>query len=312
MKILVFEFMTGGGFSQEALPESLLNEGWLMLEALITDLLCIDSVELTVLLDCRCQHIELPNDINIIWVSASQHVDDVLADAIDNVDFVWPIAPEIDQALEKVSLLVENKGKWLLNSASEAVAICSDKLLTIETLKTSCLAVVNTTQLDLFTETIIGNWVIKSKDGAGCLESYFITNQNEFDKVLSDLIQPENYIIQPYIKGESLSLSCLFKGGKAKLICCNRQHVSIHHGTFELDVCEVNISTHRLENYQQLIDHVAQSISGLWGYVGIDLIQPEFSDALILEINPRLTTSYVGIYQGTGVNVGHTVVDMLS
>jgi predicted ATP-grasp superfamily ATP-dependent carboligase len=35
-------------------------------------------------------------------------------------------------------------------------------------------------------------------------------------------------------------------------------------------------------------------IPGLAGYVGIDLLLPDGGDPLIVEINPRLTTSYVG------------------
>ena len=311
MKLLIFEFITGGGFSQQELPKSLLNEGRLMLDALIADLICIESLDLTLLLDWRCQHIVFPDKINIIWVSKTQNIDDLLPNLIDDVDLVWPIAPEIDQALTKISIWVESKGKRLVNSSSKAVEICSDKLLTIQTLHNNGLPVVTSTQLDRFVKTMAGEWVIKPKDGAGCLDSYFITNQHEFDRALSLISQPENYIIQPYRQGESLSLSCLFKDGKAELICCNRQQVSINKGVFELKACEVNISTNQLERYQKLIDKAAQSISGLWGYVGIDLIQPDNSDPLILEINPRLTTSYVGIYPATGINIGRAVIDML-
>ncbi|MCK5120689.1 MAG: ATP-grasp domain-containing protein, partial [Methylococcales bacterium] len=50
---------------------------------------------------------------------------------------------------------------------------------------------------------------------------------------------------------------------------------------------------------------------GLWGYVGIDIIQPELNDPWVVEINPRLTTSYVGINQALDFNVAAAVLDML-
>lgn len=312
MKLLVFEFITGGGFSQQELPASLLNEGRLMLDALLSDLAGLKSLELTLLLDWRCQHLYIPDEINIIWVSKLQNVDDLLPDLIERVDCVWPIAPEIDQALQKISVAVENKGVLLLNSTSEAVKICSDKWLMAQVLKNSNIATVKTTQLDQFTEEVVVEaWVIKPKDGAGCLNSYYLTSQGEFDEIITHISQPEAYIIQPYMKGESLSLSCIFNNGRAWLICCNRQQVIVKNGMFELEGCEVNIPIDQQSMYQQLIDEVAQSILGLWGYVGIDLIQPELAQPLVLEINPRLTTSYVGIYPATGFNVGRAVVDMV-
>jgi predicted ATP-grasp superfamily ATP-dependent carboligase len=311
MKLLVFEFITGGGFSQQELPESLLKEGRLMLDALMTDLLYLDSLQLTLLLDWRCTELDIPDKVHVIWVLESQNVYDLLPDLIESVDFMWPIAPEIDQALKKISTLIESKGKRLLNSSAEAVEICSDKLLTFQVLNGRGLAVVKTTQLDDFTEETVGQWVIKPKDGAGCLNSYFLNDQHDIDRIRVHISQPEDYIIQPYIEGEVLSLSCLFKEGKAELICCNRQQVSIKNGMFTLDVCEVNISTNKTMVYQTLIDDVVQSIAGLWGYVGIDIIEPKFSSPIILEINARLTTSYVGIYPATGFNIGRAVIDML-
>ena len=35
MKILVFEYITGGGFNKHELPDALANEGRLMLQALL-------------------------------------------------------------------------------------------------------------------------------------------------------------------------------------------------------------------------------------------------------------------------------------
>lgn len=310
MKILVFEYITGGGFAQEELPKSLFNEGMLMLKALLSELDSLPAIQLTVLLDWRCKDVEFFDKIEIVWVSSEKNVYELLPELIDTADLVWPVAPEIGLELQKISWLVESKAKGLLNSSSQAVASCSDKLLTAQELRKNTAAVVETTRLDVFSQEIAGEWVIKPKDGAGCINSYFVTCQVEFDEINAQISNREAYIIQPYINGESLSLSCLFKDGKAWLLCCNRQQVLIKQGKFELHGCEVNIPTKHLAIYQQLIDAVAKSILGLWGYVGIDIIQPEFGNPLILEINPRLTTSYAGINQALGFNVAEAVINM--
>jgi predicted ATP-grasp superfamily ATP-dependent carboligase len=55
---------------------------------------------------------------------------------------------------------------------------------------------------------------------------------------------------------------------------------------------------------------VAEAIPGLWGYAGIDLIEtPE--QILVLEINPRLTTSFAGLNTALGINVAGLVLQLV-
>ena len=312
VKILVFEYITGGGLAQEELPASLAREGGLMLKALINELALLPSVKLTVLLDRRCNTIDLPKTIEIIWVSANQSVHDLLPALIDASDLVWPIAPEMESQLLNISKLVEDKSKRLLNSSSESIAICSDKLATVQVLKKNNVsAIIDAQQLDEFSQQFMGQWVIKPKDGVGCLDCFIVSSKAEFNEIIKQIKDPINYLIQPYIKGESLSLSCLFKNGIAWLLCCNKQLVSIKQGQFELNACQVNIAISNRAVYLYLINQVAKAIPGLWGYVGIDIIQPEDGQVLIVEINPRLTTSYAGIAQALGINVAETVIKMI-
>ncbi len=48
----------------------------------------------------------------------------------------------------------------------------------------------------------------------------------------------------------------------------------------------------------------------MWGYAGIDLIETA-EQILVLEINPRLTTSFAGIDAALGVNVAEMVLQLL-
>ena len=48
--------------------------------------------------------------------------------------------------------------------------------------------------------------------------------------------------------------------------------------------------------------------SGLRGYVGVDLILGQ-KEVFVLEVNPRLTTSYVGLREVAGFNVGQAMVE---
>ncbi len=310
-RILVFEFITGGGLSEQTLPPSLANEGMLMLNALLRELAELPSIQLTVLQDVRCRQLQLPENAQVISVSNKQSINTLLATLIDKTDAVWLIAPEIDSILKNISQLVEEKSKILLNSSSKAVALCSDKLSTYKYLNQQGIAVVNTAQMDTFLDDFDKPWVVKLKEGAGCLDSYYIATENELKQLNTQLKQATDYIIQPYIKGEPLSLSCLFKQGRAWLLCCNRQQISIVQGQFQLSACEVNIVHDKQALFQQLIEKVAKAIPGLWGYVGIDIIQTESGKSLVLEINPRLTTSYVGIRPALGINVAKLIIEMI-
>ncbi|MDD5412439.1 MAG: hypothetical protein PHF31_13690, partial [Methylobacter sp.] len=57
MKILVFEYITGGGFNKHELPDSLASEGSLMLDALLANLRSHAGIEVTVMLDWRLHDI---------------------------------------------------------------------------------------------------------------------------------------------------------------------------------------------------------------------------------------------------------------
>ncbi len=63
--------------------------------------------------------------------------------------------------------------------------------------------------------------------------------------------------------------------------------------------------------YQQLVGQIAHAFPELWGYVGIDLIETA-EQMLVLEINPRLTTSFVGIHSALGINLAEAVLQLVN
>ena len=51
---------------------------------------------------------------------------------------------------------------------------------------------------------------------------------------------------------------------------------------------------------------MCRAIPGLWGYVGVDLVIGD-NGPVVLEVNPRLTTSYIGLSR----SIGHNVAELL-
>ena len=130
MKILIFEYISGGGFNQQALPESLAKEGCLMLQALLDNFAQLPDIELTVMLDSRLlDQLNTSTVRQLILVNPDTNVEAEFAHHIANVDAVWPIAPEFDSILEKLCLAVHAQDKLLLTSPACGVEVTGDKYL---------------------------------------------------------------------------------------------------------------------------------------------------------------------------------------
>ncbi len=311
MKILVFEYISGGGLAGQVLPASLAAEGRMMLQTLLDELKILPNIELLLPLDERCHPISIPENCRVFRVGPTDDIQLLLANWIAETDIVWPIAPETDGLLVSLAQLVQNQHKTLLLSDPETVALCTDKLLTYRCLAAHGIAAVETQALtDLSTFTSQGR-VIKLRDGAGCEGNRIIYTQQDFNRIMHELQQPERHVIQPLLAGPSFSLSCLFKQGLGWLLCSNFQEIFVQDQQFHLQACLVNNDPDACEKYQALINQIASALPGLWGYIGIDLIQSPQYGPQILEINPRLTTSYTGIRQATGINVAEQVLHLL-
>lgn len=309
MKILIFEYINGGGFAKTKLPPTLAREGWLMLTAVLNDLMASGEHELTVLLDHRCGN-ALPQGIHIITITPHDDVLAVFTAALQGCDAVLPIAPETEQILWTLCATVEATGKRLLSSAATAVAKTADKMETFDILSAHDIPTVPSDRLDQNPHFYEQGTVIKARDGAGCENCFVCYNEDDFERLLVSLQHPEQYLIQPFITGVALSLSVLFKEGGAVILCVNRQFISIHENQrLKLTGCEVNCHVDKAP-FQRVVDQIAQAFPDLWGYVGIDLIKQD-EQLLVVEINPRLTSSYTGIHDALGINVMELVLQLL-
>jgi predicted ATP-grasp superfamily ATP-dependent carboligase len=316
MKILVFEYITGGGFNKQNLPEALLAEGCLMLQALLDDLRRYaelgHELEVRVMLDERIKTLINTSGMQAVFISREQNTTDEFTRLAQHCDAIWPIAPEFDGLLQGLCQSVTNLNKLLLTSPAQAVAITGDKWLSYQHLKQHHIATVPTR---LFTgveqydqqQGKHSAWVVKPLDGVACLDSYILTDRQDF---IAMQARTGHYLIQPQLAGQTISLSCLFKQGRGWLLCANQQQFSISKQQYHLTEIMVNY-TDQLAAYRILVDAIALALPELWGYVGIDLIEtPE--QTWVLEINPRLTTSFVGIYKALGLNVVEAIMQLIN
>ena len=93
------------------------------------------------------------------------------------------------------------------------------------------------------------------------------------------------------------------------MLACNRQNVGVIGNAFKFRGVTVGAVSDADQRYAELANAVARALPGLWGYCGVDFIEPG-SAPMVLEVNPRLTTSYAGLRDATGLNVAQLVLDL--
>lgn len=308
MKIFVCEFVSGGGLYRETLPASLASEGDVMLNSLMADLLEIPDIELVTTRDVRMPPLQLP--VAIKKIHAEVDVWDCWRQEIEQADAVWPVAPESGGMLERLSAMVHDSGKVLLGSDPATVAIASRKSVTSSVLLREGINAVPTWLPEHFRFGGDGAWVAKPDDGAGCEDTRRFDDTDAMRRWLEERGRMSTHVIQPCLAGTPASLSLLALNGESWLLSCNRQTVHLDRGIYSYRGSVVNGMQSYWDAFDRLGRRIVQAMPGLAGYLGVDVMVND-DDITVLEINPRLTTSYAGVRQATGLNPARLVLDLI-
>lgn len=309
LKIWVCEFVSAGGLVHVAPPDSLLREGLLMRDALLTDLHALG-------VDCITSHdnrVPAPQYASSLPVSAASlaHVEDIFAlwqqqlIAAD-VDACWVIAPETDGILQRMHALAAALDVHWIGCDEEAIRLTTDKVAMAKQCAQSEIKVISHLYLqDALPEALAKidkqhGWVVKPLDGAGCEFTYYFKNKTQlidFKKYFFNE-NPEMYgrmLVQPYIQGQALSMSVVATSQAAKVIAAHRQQVEINGNTIKFSGAEVNAAYPFAGAMQELANKIKAAIPGLHGYWGADMIATPEGELVLVEINPRLTTPYIAL-----------------
>ena len=305
MRVFAYEFITGGGLAREALPPGLAEEGECMLRALVTDLSLIPGIDVLIARDSR-----LPARAGIDSIAAGPGHEPVAPYllGLEKADAVWPIAPETGGMLERLTRLAEDSGKLLLGSRTAAVAVAASKRRTAAVLAAAGIAVAPVYADPLALPDLPGPWVVKPDDGAGCVDTLRVADSMEARAALASR-RGKDLVAQPWFEGEAQSLSLICRDGHAAVLSRNRQHIRVTHGRIGLHGLTVAALPVTAAD-RGLARAVARAMPGLWGHVGIDVVETA-RGPLVIEINPRLTTSYCGLASALGINVAAKVLALL-
>ena len=134
MRILVHEFVSGGGFAGQDVPASLAREGAAMRTALVSDLAAIGRHQIVTTADPRFLF-AAPPGVEVVTLPRGSAA--LLDRLIASADAVWLVAPETNGCLERLAARTEQKGTALLGSGAAAIrrASASTKMCSLHGLR---------------------------------------------------------------------------------------------------------------------------------------------------------------------------------
>lgn len=280
-----------------------------MLRAILTDFKAWGGANIITTCDRRLGNISLPAD-RVIYLDPEDHYNK-LEQLAKHCTAALIIAPESDGILEHLSALMESRGVSLLGSSSDSIAIAANKwdchqLFLQGGLPTPATWRVNVTVAEETAEKIGYPLVMKPLDGIGCEGVYLARNTASLALSLKKYKYNENQLLlQRYIEGRHISASLLIAKNNITCLSLNKQIIEI--GTaFSYQGCEVPYICDNHTEAISLAKHAAALIPGLRGYVGVDMLIND-NGCYLIEINPRLTTSYPGLRQVININLAESI-----
>ncbi len=283
----------------------------MMRDAVLRDFSQIPDIEILMTYD---QRLAAPTESHqVLMVDTQQDVWAIWERCISVVDIVLLIAPETSGVLERLTRLAERLNKPILGCGASAIKLAGDKWLTYQSFISHYIPTIDTylanaLPLDMEEDSVAKPFVAKLRDGAGCNDMAYFRDMQSLQVWLTG--REHSHIVQPFQAGDAASFCMLCKNGKAYLLSCNCQHVQIDGQEFSYHGGVMNGMDEHREAFNRLAQKVAQALPSLAGYVGVDLIVYK-GEYFVLEVNPRLTTSYVALHQACGCNPAQMLLDLL-
>ncbi len=225
------------------------------------------------------------------------------AELARSFDLLWPIAPETDGILLGLAQKSREAFQTVLIPNDDLIALATDKLQTFHHLKRHGLPTPETFPIESFQadDVTTGPWVLKLRDGAGSQGMRLIVQPAELMG-----LEENRWILQTHVQGTAVSQAIL--GGPAGPWFCPPciQQMS-KDGSFAYQGGSTPISPDFALRTQHLTERLVKTLPPWLGWLGVDMILGDAVD-VILEINPRLTTSFVGLNRAAGGSLAPAIV----
>lgn len=293
MKILIIEAIFAGllrNFSLSILPEALS-----MIIAISKDFKRLGHM-VSLIIDKRFLKFIPFNHLDTEIIKVDHLNMGLIRKIASNYDFTYVIAPESENILFNLLTNLEN---CHLNSNPDVIARVSNKYNVINALSRKGLylprsAVVNrSTSIRRSLSDFSFPLVIKPVKGVGCEGLKLIRNMADLHHYLLRAIRRYgDVLVQEYIRGIPASISSVTDGNRALVLSVNRQFISFRQQSYlggYTPIKHVN-----LKEINRVVKEITSVFRGLRGYFGVDIVFSK-NHPYVMEINPRLTVSYIGL-----------------
>jgi predicted ATP-grasp superfamily ATP-dependent carboligase len=284
-RVFAYEYTGAIRPEESGLIGSLQTEGAAMLSAILADLGRIPGID----------PITLRN-------RPAQEEENVFRALARSAAFTLVIAPESDDLLLSRCRWVEECGSRLLGPSPAAVQLTGDKLVLSQYLRREkvptpeCRRIAPDMPVCPFAFPVI----CKPRCGAGSVATFLVRNLNEWEHC-HDLGRAEGWegenVVQPFVPGQAASVAFLVGSSQPVALLPATQELSAD-GRFRYRGGRLPLPSPQAERAVLLAGRAVQVVPGLRGYVGVDVVLGEAADGSqdwVIEINPRLTTSYIGL-----------------
>jgi predicted ATP-grasp superfamily ATP-dependent carboligase len=233
--------------------------------------------------------------------------------AVEGMDYCLVIAPEIDNVLGEVCQSVRPTRAVLLGSTPGAIHLTSDKLALSRHWRSLGIPTPET--------VLVERWpagrlpcVIKPSCGAGSTTAYLCRTDGEFgsNRLRANSEATSDLIAQDFVPGRPASVAFLIGETQTVPLLPTFQRLS-DDGRFRYLGGELPIPPRLADRAVRLGRRAVACVPGLLGYAGVDLVLGDAEDGsqdYAIEINPRLTTSYVGLRALADFNIAEAMLNL--
>ena len=322
LNLLVYEHVSGGGFAGQKIPSSILSEGYGMLRTSVSDFKAAGH-NVTTFLDSRLKAFNPPIEADVIIpISSHKELDEALRKISQTVDAFYTIAPESERILQRLVETMGTSGAASLNCKTNAIRRASNRMTSYQALKKMGLCVPetlivdareNVKQIKRKISELEYPMVFKPMYGVSCSglsvvrdESQIVAAVNKITKESLDKF----FVAQRLIKGVATSVSLISTDNQALPITLNKQKITLAPPNSDSSYNGGTVPLHHSSEKQALraAQLTVKSLRGLRGYIGVDVILTN-EEPVVIEVNPRLTTSYIGFREVVNFNPAQAIID---
>ena len=314
MRIFLYEFTCCSALSQQP-AAALSDEGRAMLGALLEDFRGIGGAHVVTM---QTAARAFPRPAPGVRVVDAGDEETTFRELAGSAEFTLVIAPELDEILSTRCRWVVDSGGCLLGPTCSAVRLTGDKWALCNHFRQHEIPTPDSLLFDAGRAIPQCRYpaVWKPRHGAGSWATYLIRGPEEW---LPCRLQREKEVfhgeslVQPFVPGLAASISFLIGRADCIPLVPAEQQLSAD-GRFHYRGGRLPLPHDLAARAIRLAQRAVATVPELRGYVGVDVILGDAADGsgdLVMEINPRVTTSYIGLRALTGGNLAELILQLV-